>query len=98
MTLEPCTHHGTTPPCSERILADGVARVVVGARDPNPEAGGGIETLLAARASTSSCSTPSAARAQNEAWRVWVAQGRPFVTYKAAATLDGRVTVPGAAG
>jgi diaminohydroxyphosphoribosylaminopyrimidine deaminase/5-amino-6-(5-phosphoribosylamino)uracil reductase len=94
VTLEPCNHHGSTPPCSERVVADGIARVVVGARDPNPEAGGGIETLLAAGIDVELLDAWEA-RAQNEAWRVWVARGRPFVTYKAAATLDGRVTVPG---
>src|SRR4029077_11766497 len=45
VTMEPCAHHGTTPPCTEAILAAGVARVVVGSRDPNPEAAGGVERL-----------------------------------------------------
>ena len=45
MTLEPCAHQGTTPPCIDRVIAEGVARVVVGARDPNPEAAGGVERL-----------------------------------------------------
>ena len=45
VTLEPCAHHGTTPPCTDAILAAGIERVVVGARDPNPEAAGGLERL-----------------------------------------------------
>jgi diaminohydroxyphosphoribosylaminopyrimidine deaminase/5-amino-6-(5-phosphoribosylamino)uracil reductase len=94
VTLEPCAHWGTTPPCTERVLAEGVARVVVGARDPNGEAGGGIE-LLHARGVEVELLDSWEARVQNEAWRVWVSQRRPFVTYKVAVSLDGRVTVPG---
>lgn len=94
VTMEPCAHHGTTPPCADAIVAAGIARVVAGSRDPNPEAAGGLERLEAAGVAVELLDT-FAARRQNEAWRTWVAQGRPFVTYKAAVTLDGRVTVPG---
>jgi len=93
-TMEPCTHHGDTPPCTKAILEAGVARVVAGALDPNPKAGGGLEELSAAGVDVELIDSFEA-RAQNEAWRTWVSQGRPFVTYKAAMTLDGRLTLPG---
>jgi len=94
VTMEPCAHWGTTPPCTERIVAEGVARVVAGSRDPNPEAAGGLERLEAAGVDVELVDSFEA-RAQNEAWRTWVSLGRPFVTYKVATTLDGRVVVPG---
>jgi diaminohydroxyphosphoribosylaminopyrimidine deaminase / 5-amino-6-(5-phosphoribosylamino)uracil reductase len=94
VTMEPCTHHGSTPPCTKAILDAGVARVVTGAFDPNPEAGGGLEELRVAGVDVELIDSFEA-RAQNEAWRTWVSQGRPFVTYKAAMTLDGRLTLPG---
>jgi diaminohydroxyphosphoribosylaminopyrimidine deaminase/5-amino-6-(5-phosphoribosylamino)uracil reductase len=94
VTMEPCAHHGSTPPCAEAVLAAGVAKVVAGSLDPNPEAGGGLEMLRAAGVETEHLDS-AAARAQNEAWRVWVAAGRPFVILKLALTLDGRVAVPG---
>jgi diaminohydroxyphosphoribosylaminopyrimidine deaminase/5-amino-6-(5-phosphoribosylamino)uracil reductase len=98
VTMEPCNHHGSTPPCTDALLEAGVARVVVGQLDPNPtvEGGGlarlrtaGVEVVLAEGEIAFRC------RQQLEEWRTWITQGRPFVTYKVAVTLDGRVTVPG---
>jgi diaminohydroxyphosphoribosylaminopyrimidine deaminase/5-amino-6-(5-phosphoribosylamino)uracil reductase len=94
VTMEPCAHHGTTPPCTEAVLRAGVARVVTGALDPNPEARGGLEVLREAGVDVE-LQDSFAARAQNEAWRTWVSLRRPFVVLKLAQTLDGRVTVPG---
>jgi diaminohydroxyphosphoribosylaminopyrimidine deaminase/5-amino-6-(5-phosphoribosylamino)uracil reductase len=97
VTLEPCTSTGSTPPCSRALIEAGIAKVVVGARDPNPNAAGGIEELRAAGVEVELAEGELGfrARVQNEAWRTWITQGRPFVTYKAAVTIDGRVTVPG---
>jgi diaminohydroxyphosphoribosylaminopyrimidine deaminase / 5-amino-6-(5-phosphoribosylamino)uracil reductase len=94
VTMEPCTHHGTTPPCTEAIVAAGVARVLAGSRDPNPEAAGGVERLRAVGLEVEVADSFEA-RAQTEAWRTWITRGRPFVTWKVAVTLDGRVAVPG---
>ncbi|MEN3312823.1 MAG: diaminohydroxyphosphoribosylaminopyrimidine deaminase [Actinomycetota bacterium] len=93
VTMEPCKSHGSTPPCTDAVLAAGVAKVVAGSLDPNPKAGGGLEVLRAAGVEVEYADSV-AARAQNEAWRVWIAAGRPFVILKLALTLDGRVAVP----
>ncbi len=95
VTLEPCAHEGTTPPCADAIVAAGVARVEFGARDPNPEASGGEAHLRAAGIEVEYLDSASA-REQNEAWRTWIVERRPFVIFKAAMTIDGRVAVPGA--
>jgi diaminohydroxyphosphoribosylaminopyrimidine deaminase/5-amino-6-(5-phosphoribosylamino)uracil reductase len=94
VTLEPCAHHGTTPPCADAIVAAGIVRVVFAARDPNPEAAGGEARLRAAGIDVEFVDWFEA-HVQNEAWRTWVSKRRPFVIYKVAMTLDGRVTVPG---
>jgi diaminohydroxyphosphoribosylaminopyrimidine deaminase / 5-amino-6-(5-phosphoribosylamino)uracil reductase len=98
VTLEPCAHHGRTPPCADALVEAGVARVVAAVGDPNPLTNGaGFERL---RAAGIEVELPGGedewrARVQNEEYRVWISQQRPFVVYKAAVTLDGRVTVPG---
>jgi diaminohydroxyphosphoribosylaminopyrimidine deaminase / 5-amino-6-(5-phosphoribosylamino)uracil reductase len=94
VTMEPCAHHGSTPPCTDAVIAAGVAKVVAGSLDPNPEARGGFDVLRRAGVEVEHADSVEA-RKQNEAWRVWVSEGRPFVTLKLAVTLDGRVAVPG---
>jgi diaminohydroxyphosphoribosylaminopyrimidine deaminase / 5-amino-6-(5-phosphoribosylamino)uracil reductase len=97
VTMEPCSHHGRTPPCTDALIEARVARVVIGCRDPSPDAGGGAERLAAAGVEVAFAEGELAfsCRAQNEAWRTWVTRRRPFVIFKAAATLDGRMTLPG---
>ena len=95
VTLEPCAHHGATPPCVDMLLEAGIARVVAGQRDPKH--GGGLEKLSAAGVEIELAEDALAfrCRQQIEEWRTWATAGRPFVTYKVAITLDGRVRLPG---
>jgi diaminohydroxyphosphoribosylaminopyrimidine deaminase / 5-amino-6-(5-phosphoribosylamino)uracil reductase len=95
-TLEPCCHVGRTGPCTERILAAGIRRVVASLRDPNPlVAGGGFAQLRAAGVEvTEGCLSSEAARL-NAAFLTWIRTGRPHVTAKAALTMDNRVAGPG---
>ena len=96
VTMEPCSHHGRTAPCTDAIVAGGISKVVVGATDPDPRVDG-LEALREAgvEVEVAEGELGFRARAQNEAWRTWVSRRRPFVTYKAALTLDGRMTMPG---
>ena len=97
VTLEPCTHCGTTPPCVEALLEAGVTHVVAGQLDPHPEHGGGLEYLRenGVGAELAGGELGFRCRQQIEEWRTFVAARRPFVTYKVAVSLDGRVRVPG---
>lgn len=94
VSLEPCAGGGPKQRCADAVVEAGVAKVVAGALDPNPARAGGLERLREAGIEVELVDSFEA-RAQNEAWRTWISQGRPFVTYKAAVTLDGRMTVPG---
>jgi diaminohydroxyphosphoribosylaminopyrimidine deaminase / 5-amino-6-(5-phosphoribosylamino)uracil reductase len=96
VTLEPCCTHGRTPPCTEAILAAGIRRVVVATTDPNPKhAGKGLEILRNAGVKvdlTEAASEVAAEAARlNEAFNHWIVQRTPFVTVKAAMTLDGKI-------
>jgi diaminohydroxyphosphoribosylaminopyrimidine deaminase/5-amino-6-(5-phosphoribosylamino)uracil reductase len=91
VTLEPCDHTGRTGPCSVALRDAGIARVVVAVRDPNPVAGGGAGRLRAAGVEVVLGVEADAGTALLGPWLVAVRRGRPFVTLKTAATLDGRV-------
>lgn len=96
VTLEPCAHHGDTPSCADALIQAGVGRVVVGQTDPHPEHGGGLARLRDAGTEVELADGDLAfrCRQQIEEWRTWVIEKRPFVTYKVAVSLDGRVAMP----
>ncbi len=92
VNLEPCCHHGRTPPCTDAILASGIRRVVVGMVDPHPlVAGQGIERLRAAGIEVVVGVLEDRCRELNAGYLSRVERGRPLVHLKAAATLDGRI-------
>jgi diaminohydroxyphosphoribosylaminopyrimidine deaminase/5-amino-6-(5-phosphoribosylamino)uracil reductase len=93
VTLEPCAHHGRTPPCADAVIAAGVTRVVVGTRDVNPVALGGVDRLRAAGVEVDVVGLREA-RAQNAGYFSVLERGRPWVILKLASTLDGRASVP----
>ncbi len=92
VTLEPCAHHGQTPPCAAALIAANLARVVVATRDPDPRvAGRGIAMLQAAGITVETDVLETAARADHAGFLQRVTQQRPFLTLKLASTLDGRI-------
>src|SRR5262249_12604384 len=94
VTLEPCSTHGRTPPCTEALIAAGIKRVVVGTRDPNPKhAGRAFKILRKAKVSVDS---PGKSIAEeyarlNDAFNHWIVKRTPWVTVKAGMTLDGKI-------
>ena len=91
VTLEPCCHHGKTPPCTDAILAAGIRRVVYGFRDPNPVAGGGAALLASAGLAVTGPVLEAECRDLVADFLVWQTTERPYVLLKLAATLDGRI-------
>lgn len=92
VTLEPCCHHGKTPPCTEAVIENGIARVVVGMTDPNPlVAGKGIARLQAAGIEVVTGVEEKAVRELNRVFLKYITTGLPWVVMKTAMTLDGKI-------
>jgi diaminohydroxyphosphoribosylaminopyrimidine deaminase/5-amino-6-(5-phosphoribosylamino)uracil reductase len=94
VTLEPCSHHGRTPPCAEALIAAGVRRVIVGMSDPNPRvAGRGLQLLQQQGIAVASGLLEDEARALNRGFIARMTRGWPWLTLKIAASLDGRTAL-----
>ncbi|MCB0322149.1 MAG: bifunctional diaminohydroxyphosphoribosylaminopyrimidine deaminase/5-amino-6-(5-phosphoribosylamino)uracil reductase RibD, partial [Bdellovibrionales bacterium] len=92
VTLEPCNHHGRTPPCVDAILRAGIRRVVIARGDPNPGVqGGGAERLRAAGVEVRSGVLAREAQELNVGWEHWIQSGRPYLVVHAVVSIDGRV-------
>jgi diaminohydroxyphosphoribosylaminopyrimidine deaminase/5-amino-6-(5-phosphoribosylamino)uracil reductase len=91
VTLEPCTHYGKTPPCTEAVLRAGIARVVIAAADPNPAAAGGAERLRASGVAVETGVEEPAARELNAPFFHAFSSDRPWIILKIAASLDGAI-------
>jgi diaminohydroxyphosphoribosylaminopyrimidine deaminase/5-amino-6-(5-phosphoribosylamino)uracil reductase len=95
VTLEPCSHHGRTGPCADALILAGVSHVVVATQDPNPQvAGRGIAKLRGAGIEVTLGPHEAQARALNDAFAHYIVRGRPFVTLKAALSVDGKLAPP----
>lgn len=94
VNLEPCNHHGKTPPCTEAIIQSGIRRVVVGMQDPNPLVSGqGIKRLKAAGVVVSTGVLEADCREINRPFIKYITQKMPYVTLKIAQTLDGKIAL-----
>lgn len=92
VTLEPCCHHGKTPPCTEAVIGAGIGRVVIGLTDPNPlVAGKGIEALQKAGISVEWGACEAELREQNRVFLKYITTRMPWVVLKSAMTLDGKI-------
>ena len=91
VNLEPCNHHGKTPPCTDAIIAAGIARLVIAVRDPNPAAAGGAEKLRAAGVTMDFGIREGEAWELNAAFMNSFSSDRPWVTLKLAISLDGSI-------
>ena len=95
VTLEPCSTHGRTPPCTEAIIRSGIARVVYGATDPNPRhVGKAGKILRSAGIAVTTGVLEHDCAALNRDWNKWISTGLPWVIAKAGMTLDGRISSP----